>query len=57
MIDKKGENDDGIAKENEYFKIDIPGLGSAAGDGYDWVRVEKVERIRQFRRGYTMYYY
>ena len=26
-----------------YFKIDIPGPGTVAGKGYDWVRVEAVE--------------
>src|SRR5688572_12697926 len=43
LVDETGNKDDGIAKENEYFKIDIPGLGNVAGDGYDWVKVEKVE--------------
>lgn len=27
---------------NDYFKIDIPGPGPAAGDGYDWVQVENI---------------
>lgn len=25
-----------------HFKIDIPGPGASAGDGYDWVRVEEI---------------
>lgn len=28
---------------NDYFKIDIPGPGPAAGDGYDWVQVENIK--------------
>lgn len=30
------------AAEGDYFKINIPGPGSNAGDGFDWVRVEEV---------------
>ncbi|MEO6732537.1 MAG: hypothetical protein ABIN01_15060 [Ferruginibacter sp.] len=29
-----------LAQEGDYFKIDLPGPGPATGDGYDWVRVE-----------------
>lgn len=43
LVDSEGNKDFGLAKENEYFKIDIPGLGTIAGDGYDWVIVEKIE--------------
>ena len=31
------------ASINDYFKIDIPGPGPAAGDGYDWVQVENIK--------------
>jgi hypothetical protein len=27
----------------DYFRIDIPGPGTAAGDGFDWVRIEMIE--------------
>ena len=30
-------------QENDYLRINIPGPGSIAGDGYDWVIVEKIE--------------
>lgn len=43
LINKNGEQENGLAKENDYFKIDIPGLGPASGEGYDWVKVEKIE--------------
>jgi hypothetical protein len=26
------------------IKIDIPGPGTSAGDGYDWVRIERIEK-------------
>lgn len=40
-----GENVDDpqrLAHEGDYFRIDIPGPGPAAGDGYDWVKVESI---------------
>lgn len=30
-------------QQGDYFKIDIPGPGSVAGNGFDWVQVENVE--------------
>ena len=30
------------AKEGDYLKIDIPGPGTDAGNGFDWVRIEKI---------------
>ncbi|HRP55343.1 hypothetical protein [Agriterribacter sp.] len=27
----------------DYLRIDIPGPGTAAGDGFDWVRIEMIE--------------
>lgn len=32
--------------ENDIIKIDIPGPGSHEGDGFDWVRVDKVDDIK-----------
>lgn len=29
--------------ENDYIRIDIPGPGNKAGDGYDWVQVERID--------------
>ncbi|MBC7388318.1 MAG: hypothetical protein H7329_03830 [Opitutaceae bacterium] len=29
-------------KEGDYIRIDIPGPGTKAGDGYDWVQVETI---------------
>lgn len=34
------------AEVGHYFRIDIPGPGPAAGDGYDWVQVEAIEDRR-----------
>ncbi|GAO41908.1 hypothetical protein [Flavihumibacter petaseus] len=30
-------------REGDYLKIDIPGPGSSAGDGYDWVKADRLE--------------
>lgn len=31
------------AETGDYLKIDIPGPGTHTGDGFDWVRIEKIE--------------
>ncbi|QPH41372.1 hypothetical protein [Pedobacter endophyticus] len=31
------------ATEGDYIRIDIPGPGAAAGKGFDWVHIEKIE--------------
>jgi len=43
LTDEKGNEIEGSPKVGNHFKIDIPGPGTASGDGYDWVRVEAVE--------------
>lgn len=42
LIDQNGSEVQGPANEGLYFRIDIPGPGTVAGDGYDWVRVQKI---------------
>jgi hypothetical protein len=42
-------NGDGMPEENiiskgNYLKIDVPGPGSVAGNGYDWVWVEDIQQ-------------
>jgi hypothetical protein len=32
------------AKEGDYFRIAIPAPGPQGGDGFDWVRIEEIER-------------
>lgn len=32
-----------LAEVDDYLKIDVPGPGSATGEGYDWVKVEAIE--------------
>lgn len=43
LKDEHGNNCNRLAREGDYFQIDIPGPGPASGDGYDWVRVEAIE--------------
>jgi hypothetical protein len=43
LTDSSGNEVAGSVKEGYYFKIDIPGPGSKAGEGFDWVIVEKTE--------------
>jgi hypothetical protein len=43
LTDNKGNEIQGNPEVGNYFKIDIPGPGTASGHGYDWVRVEAIE--------------
>lgn len=43
LTDKYGKPKQGIPVADDHFRIDIPGPGVSAGEGYDWVRVELVE--------------
>ena len=36
---------EGPAKPGLYIRIDIPGPGNPAGEGYDWVRIEEVKEL------------
>lgn len=43
LTDAKGHPKKGKPLPGDMIRIDIPGPGSSAGDGYDWVRIEVVE--------------
>jgi hypothetical protein len=43
LMDENGQPTKDKIHEGCYFQIDIPGPGTKAGKGYDWVRVECVE--------------
>lgn len=42
LIGSDGNTVSRNAQEGDYFKINIPGPGNSAGDGFDWVRVEEI---------------
>ena len=43
LTDQQGNEASRLAKLNDYVRIDIPGPGPSAGDGYDWVYIEALE--------------
>lgn len=43
LTDNLGQPKEGKPEPGDHFRINIPGPGSKAGEGYDWVRVETVE--------------
>jgi hypothetical protein len=43
LTDQYGQPKQGRPQPGDHFRIDIPGPGTAAGEGYDWVKVELVE--------------
>ncbi len=46
LIDKEGNEVQRTVQEGDHFKIDIPGPGTATGEGYDWVQVESIKEIK-----------
>lgn len=43
LVDSDGIEVNRPLQKGDFFKIDIPGPGPAAGNGYDWVKVEALE--------------
>ena len=56
LTDQYGSPKKGIPAVHDHFRIDIPGPGTKAGEGFDWVRVEMVEDNRDpdFTTEYTL---
>lgn len=46
LVDKNGKEVSRPAEEGDYFKIDIPGPGSKAGEGFDWVKTEQWQETK-----------
>ena len=44
-VDKDGNKLDRSVVKGDHMRVDIPGPGSAEGDGYDWVMIEDVKEI------------
>lgn len=42
LFDAEGNEVSRPAREGDYYRIDLAGPGTVAGDGYDWVRIETV---------------
>jgi hypothetical protein len=42
LIDPQGIRAERQAQLNDYIRIDIPGPGTQAGMGYDWVQIEEI---------------
>ncbi|TLV03329.1 hypothetical protein [Dyadobacter luticola] len=45
LTDQQGNDIASPAKKGFYFKIDLTGPGTEAGDGFDWVQVEAIENF------------
>ena len=43
LTDQQGKEKQGMPAKGDYFRIDIPGPGASAGEGYDWVGVEMID--------------
>lgn len=47
LFDPTGIELHSIAKTGDYLRINIPGPGNQAGDGYDWALVENVKELNE----------
>ena len=47
LVGVSGEELDRNIQTGDYLKINIPGPGSPAGDGYDWVCVEEIKEVAE----------
>jgi len=45
LTDSSGADLSREAMEDDFVRIDIPGPGSKAGNGYDWVRIEQITEL------------
>ncbi len=43
LADQDGEPVDGTAEKGLMIRVDIPGPGTSAGDGYDWVVIDDMD--------------
>lgn len=47
LTDASGNVVNRFTQKGDHYKIDIPGPGSVAGEGYDWVQVEDVKEVHE----------
>lgn len=47
LLNSKGEEVSRLPEVNDYFKIDVPGIGNPSGDGYDFVQIQEVKDITE----------
>ncbi|RYG44490.1 MAG: hypothetical protein EOO01_19410 [Chitinophagaceae bacterium] len=46
LMDVHGIRADRQAREGDFIRIDIPGPGTNAGMGFDWVRIEQIKYLK-----------
>ncbi len=47
VVDRSAREVDRLVQKGDYFKIDVPGPGPVAGEGYDWVKVEEINEVSE----------
>jgi hypothetical protein len=47
LADEQGKGVNRLVRTGDHFRVDIPGPGSKAGDGYDWVIVEDIKEVNE----------
>ena len=47
VVDENGNEVNRPMEENDHFKIELPVPMNKAGEGYDWVQVQKIETLKK----------
>lgn len=47
LIERTGDPINRKAKTGDYIRVDIPGPGPSAGNGYDWVSIEEIKDVEE----------
>lgn len=42
------------ARDNDYFKLNVPAPGNTSGGGYDWVQVEKIDEWEEPENNFNL---
>lgn len=51
LFDSDGSPIERLVQQGDYIRIDIPGPGTSAGNGYDWVCIENMEQFSDEESG------
>ena len=54
LTDKNGSMKNGLPQVGDHIRINIPGPGSSAGEGYDWVRIELVQEGNEANKEFAV---
>lgn len=55
LVDADGNELHRLAEAGDHYRIKLPALGNAEGDGYDWVKVEAIKELHDINDGEAVF--